>query len=625
MEILNRSGILVNEVRVRNFRSLKSVDIKLDRLTVLVGANNAGKTSFLEALNAAIGTGSQSLGPEDIYLSPDESAPPLERSILIDVLIKPVVQKGGIVESFPEGSYWLDLWRTGVSQDDNDDDFVAIRTRFIWDRLRGEYSTERFFLREWTVNSTNIEAIGDKKDDLRVAGKQLQPIALHFMDAKRDIEDDIKRPGSFWRKLTNDLGLKENEIEALEKELSGINETIVKNSKVLTYLKSNLGTLYKGLFGDQEKVDLSPVSGKLRDLTKGIDVTLATKDAQAFPLSRHGMGTRSMASIFVFKTFMKWQTMNAKAEPIHPMLVLEEPEAHLHPQAQRALFGQIENIPGQSIISTHSPYVTNQTTIDNFRHFQKKDAHTIVSSIDTSDFQEEDHHKIKWKVLNTRGDLLFANALILFEGETEEQAFPLYAREYWGRNAHELGLNFVAVGGKGAAYLPFLRLAQGLDINWYILSDGDVDAPKKLDDALKKITTAEQGNRKNVIILPEGQNIEIYLIEAGYADVVESFLNSHFDYDDYLNRYINDKNDQSGKGGIPRNYKADSDGGRKRALLDILKASKTQFSEALARKVVSLDDKERRVPPKIKELFDRIAEDIGIPKAAPHKNTEPIS
>ncbi len=61
----NESGIRITEVRVRNFRSLKSVDVKLDRLTVLVGANNSGKTSFLEALHAAIGAGRQTLGKED--------------------------------------------------------------------------------------------------------------------------------------------------------------------------------------------------------------------------------------------------------------------------------------------------------------------------------------------------------------------------------------------------------------------------------------------------------------------------------------------------------------------------------------------------------------------------------
>src|ERR1700730_10292393 len=51
------SGIVITEVRVRNYRCLRSVDVELDLLTVLIGQNNAGKTSFLNALFAAIGAG----------------------------------------------------------------------------------------------------------------------------------------------------------------------------------------------------------------------------------------------------------------------------------------------------------------------------------------------------------------------------------------------------------------------------------------------------------------------------------------------------------------------------------------------------------------------------------------
>lgn len=52
---LKDSGIRIIEVRVRNFRSLRSVDVELDRVTVLVGQNNSGKTSLLDAMYAAMG------------------------------------------------------------------------------------------------------------------------------------------------------------------------------------------------------------------------------------------------------------------------------------------------------------------------------------------------------------------------------------------------------------------------------------------------------------------------------------------------------------------------------------------------------------------------------------------
>lgn len=605
-----KSGIRIVEVRVRNFRSLRSIDLTVARLTVLIGPNNSGKTSFLEALFAAMGAGRRVLNRDDIFISPEEGNLPQNRSILIDVLIKPTDNKGEFCDNFPEGSYWLNLWRNGIAQDDDDNDFMAFRTRLRWKHESGEYSVERQFLKEWVSDSSKIEDVEVISEAGTVSAKQLEPLALHFMDAKRDIDDDMKRQGSFWRRMTNDLGLSESDIESFEKTLTEINEEIVEKSEVLKHLKSTLDDLYSIMSGEREGVELAPVARKLRDLTKGIDVNFTTQGSQTFPLVRHGMGTRSMASILVFRAFMEWRSLLAKEDAVHPMLALEEPEAHLHPQAQRALFNQIMEIPGQIMISTHSPYVAAHAEFGDLRHFRKEGADTTVTAIDLSDLRPEDLQKMKWKVLNTRGDMLFANALVLFEGETEEQAFVLFAQEYWDRNPNELGINFIGVGGAGS-YLPFLRLAKGFGIDWYIFSDAEDKPLKGMSAALRKIGITDYKPCSNVIVLPKGKNFETYLVDEGYADVIDSTLNRHHDADDYVNDFIGKINNQKMKGGRTRNYAADSNGGRKRALLDILKDGKTVYAEAIARAIVALEEKDRRIPRKIKDLFDQISYDMG--------------
>ncbi|MBT9132346.1 MAG: DNA replication and repair protein RecF [Syntrophomonadaceae bacterium] len=604
------SGIRIVEVRVRNFRSLRSIDLTLARLTVLIGPNNSGKTSFLEALFAAMGAGRRVLNSDDIFISPDETSLPQDRSILIDVLIKPTDNKGKFCDNFPEGSYWLNLWRNGIAQDDDDKDFIAFRTRLQWKRESGEYSIERQFLGEWASDSSRLEDGRINSKAGTVTAKQLEPLALHFMDAKRDIDDDMKRQGSFWRRMTNNLGLSESDIESFEKILTEINEEIVEKSEVLRHLKSTLGDLNSIMLGGREGVELAPVARKLRDLTKGIDVNFTTKGSQTFPLVRHGMGTRSMASILVFRAFMQWRSLQAKEDAVHPMLALEEPEAHLHPQAQRALFSQIMEIPGQVIISTHSPYVAAYAGFGDLRHFRKEGADTTVTAMDISGLTPDDLQKMKWKVLNTRGDMLFANALVLFEGETEEQAFAIFAQEYWGRNPNELGINFIGVGGAGS-YLPFLRLAKGFEIKWYIFSDAEDKPLADMSAALEKIGITDYKSCSNVIVLPEGKNFETYLVDEGYADVIDSTLNRHHDADDYVTDYIGRMNDKKMKGSTIRNYTGDGDGGRKRALLDILKEGKTVYTEAIARGIVALGEKDRRIPGKIKELFDQIPDVTG--------------
>lgn len=118
------------------------MDVELDFLTVLIGQNNAGKTSFLNALFAAIGAGQRLISSDDVFLQKAEVSAPKDRAIVIDILIRPTDEKGKIVDVFPQGSPWLELWGLGVVQDDDECDLVAIRTQFKWNTVKGEYVLE---------------------------------------------------------------------------------------------------------------------------------------------------------------------------------------------------------------------------------------------------------------------------------------------------------------------------------------------------------------------------------------------------------------------------------------------------------------------------------------------------
>ena len=77
--------------------------------------------------------------------------------------------------------------------------------------------------------------------------------------------------------------------------------------------------------------------------------------------------------------------------------------------------------------------------------------------------------------------------MVFFEGETEEQALPIFAKHYFGKSAVEMGVDFVGVGSCNS-YLPFLRFAESLNIPWLILSDAEeitVERVKKQFSKLK--------------------------------------------------------------------------------------------------------------------------------------------
>jgi putative ATP-dependent endonuclease of OLD family len=78
-----------------------------------------------------------------------------------------------------------------------------------------------------------------------------------------------------------------------------------------------------------------------------------------------------------------------------------------------------------------------------------------VAPLNLSKITHEELRAVERQVVATKGDLLFSRALILYEGiVTEELAFPIWAKAYWGKTVHELGFSFV--GAAGHNYYPFI-------------------------------------------------------------------------------------------------------------------------------------------------------------------------
>lgn len=508
------SGIQITEVRVRNYRCLCSVDVTLDKLIVLLGPNNAGKTSFLQALNAAIGVGQKSIHPEDIFLRKTDRFIPKNRVIAIDILIRPTNEDGAIIDAFPEGSPWLELWGQGVVQDTAEKDIVSIRTTYQWSAIKGDYVLERRFLKTWNPDPAKWADAKPLEAGGIVGTQHLEPLGLHFLDAQRDITEDLKSRSSFWGKMVEDHGLSEASIDEIETSLTDINKLIVEGSAVFTHIQGHLGQFHDTLSCDQEGVSITPMPRHLRDLSRGMDVVLSTSGAPPFPLDKQGMGTRSLGTFFTFWAYTTWRQKKAKTAALHPFMAMEEPECHLHPQAQRALYRQIRKMPGQRIISTHSPHICGLAEIASMRHFAKQGEETAVTQLAPDvNLTEEDLRKIDRQVMNTRGDMLFARALVFFEGETEEQALPDFAEKFWGRHPHDLSIAFIGVGGSGN-YLPFLRLAHTFQMPWFVFSDGEAEAIKSLNAALRALQQPEIPNNPRVLVIPDGDDFEGHIIKV---------------------------------------------------------------------------------------------------------------
>jgi putative ATP-dependent endonuclease of the OLD family len=589
------SGVIVSVVRVINFRCLREVEIPLGPTTVLIGENNVGKTSFLDALHAAIGTGQRHFSEEDIWLEAGERHAPKPRSIIVDVLIRPVDEDNHIIDAFPPGSPWLDLWGNGIQQDDNDHDFAAIRTEFAWSAPKREYLTDRKFLREWAANIADSPRAASVERIPPVSIAQSTPISLYLLDAKRDGAEDIRSRGSIWHKLVSDPGLGEEHIREIEKYLTEINELFVRESKVLSHVKEHLSSVGDVVNCDKKAVSIDPVARRLRDLIKGMDVILSTAGASAFPLSRQGMGTRSLASVLVFRAYMSWKLSERNSDAIHPFLAIEEPETHLHPHAQRSLFGQIQQIPGQRIISTHSPYICSYADIRTFLHFGKVGSATKIDTFDAPNdpLTGEEMRKINRAVMNTRGDLLFSRYIVMFEGETEEQALPAFARMRWGLHPHEIGVSFVGVGGAGS-YTPFLRLAVRFGIPWCIFSDGSADELDKMNGCLVRASVPNYATNARVFVVPAGSDFEGYITQATHLEVIRDMM---ADLDEDENG-LNERAKKAVRENLGKKSQAD--------IADKFRSKKTAYAARIAGAYEKHPDPTLRIPALIQQMLDFI-------------------
>ena len=641
-------GILIDCVRIANFRAIKNLEVNLSPLTVLVGANNSGKTSFLRALHLALGFDRRTVTREDVH--DDGVIDPDTLDIIVDVRIISVDVNGKRQKEFEDSWAESDGFSGQIKSDENDFSLLAFRTRFKFDMLLQTYKPEVKALKQWLKYE---EWQNPGNEDKRTS--KLESIPLIFIDAQRDIQNDLRDRNSFLGKLTNKPDIGAETIKEIEGQINQLNEQIIAESPKLKHLKNKLLELNKTVNSQGEGVEIMPVNRNIRDIGRNLNINFKDTNAQSFPLEYHGMGTRSWASLLTLNAYLSWQ--EETNNPYFPILALEEPEAHLHPNAQRQLYHQLANIKGQKIISTHSPFVAAQCDLMNLRHFYRDESGLKVGQLEFSELIErkigellkeiadngntteikrelcpeiqklktikkgkinaEDKRKIERNILNSRGESLFCKVLVFAEGETEEQVLPVFAQEKFGCHPFDLGVNFIGVGGKGN-YKPFLDFSRFLNIKWYILSDGDDSTEYEVKNQIKNTIGASHYCK---LFTLDTFDYEEYLIENDFTNEIITAINKVENKTDFLEEYINKNNDQkSGEKDengayLIRNYMNDEDGGRKRALLDCLHGDKTKYPDAIAHEICNKKGPDGRaiLPPKIEALFNSIAHDINIP------------
>jgi len=484
--------ITIDTVRISGFRGIKRLEITLAPTTILIGTNNAGKSSILKALQLALGDYGRYLSEEDFFIDPTDIR---TSEILIDLRIKPL---SGNSTSGNFSNSWTLEFSDHIKQEANGDQFLALRTKVVPDDTKGGFEVNRHTLESWVeFDSWPAQRIKETK-----LSSRFQSIPLIPIEAQRDIHHELKEKTSFVGKVLSSIKYKQEHIASLETLIRQTNDLAIEQSTELSSLKKHLNTLSKS-FNGNGTTELTPFPKKIRDLSKNFTVHFG-ESRQTFSMEYHGMGTRSWASMLTVKAFTEMTSLrhSEEEEPFFPIIAAEEPEAHLHPNAQRTLFKQLSETLGQKIISTHSPYLAGMADIMSVRSLRRTSDGCVASQL-LYQITIEERNILAREVINKRAELLFARAVILCEGITEEQILPAMFEIFCKENLHELGISCVSVGGKN--YSPYIKLACSLGIPTVVISDNDGSTKTEISAQLRRI-------KKDTKLLLENDCFEIFYL-----------------------------------------------------------------------------------------------------------------
>lgn len=518
----------LDSAQIRNFRMLENMDIDFeDVLSLVIGKNNSGKTSFLSILEKFLCENKPEFAFEDFSIRAQQSILTLENSAMtpdnyseIALSLKLYIsytdtdnigEAAALLMDLDSSKHGLavlfDYALTYEKYQKLVADYTAYKSKginrdftyYISNNIN-QYFSVRVKALEYG-NETNFKIISD--DIVKSI------ISMKTIGAKRDVDNEQGHSNALSLlagKYYNASVSSETEFPELQKQLQDTDES--------------LSEIYEKLFKPVVK-EIAEMSYNPNEAELSVLSTLSEKEIfqnnttvkykhenTMLPEDYNGLGYLNLFAI-IFNLRIKLDQLSKKNKPDESptplnLLFIEEPEAHTHPQMQYIFITNIKRILEQhctsagtdfslqTIISTHSSHIISQCDFQDIKYFYRESPVSVKSrslknlynkmvtaqDAPTKAEQERSYRFVKQYVTLNRSELFFANKAILIEGDTERMLLSAMMKKLDAEKARETkyepllsqNISVIEVGAYSHVFAVFLGF---LGIKTLIISDLD--------------------------------------------------------------------------------------------------------------------------------------------------------
>lgn len=469
----------ISRIVIRNFRNFEYLDVRIQPgVTCIIGENNTGKTNLLHAIRLALDI---NLPPYFRQLTENDThcCKPFSQAqqVLISIEITDYQDK-------PEECALCGLWEVGanlarityrfrpqqavreaIERGARDATALAVDD-YRWELSAGASGTD----------NNPADVTWDSPCGSAVRFQELQAFKIDFLPALRDVESDLHNARtSPLNRLLSALDIPQDQQDALVQLIREANNSVEQTPTIHA-----AGEAITGAFADAAgeafalPVRLGMISPTFASITRDLSVLLTNGPVIDFEPSRNGLGLNNILYVSMLLEYFR-RRVN-RPDTAGQLLLIEEPEAHLHPQLQRILYAKLKESQFQTFITTHSAHISSASPFDSFLILTNTGEMATSSTVasDIANLSGSEKADLERYLDATRSILLFARKVILVEGPAELFLIPRLAKKVLDVDLERHGISVIPIHGVHFSCYAKLFSLSGLNKKCAIITDSDL-------------------------------------------------------------------------------------------------------------------------------------------------------